>query len=324
MSEKKPKTKYKTTNWAEYNKSLQKRGSLRIVFTDDFEKNWYCNTPKNGRGRPFKYSDSTIKALLTLRYLLNLQYRQLVGFVSSLFERLNLNLDVPDYSQICRRSLKLDLSSLGKLSSKKRKVIVFDATGLKVYGEGEWKVKKHGSEKRRVWKELIISMDPESRDVVDFELTYPGASESEYAEKALRKFSDEEGFLPERVIGDGAYDTLKFSSYCDLHGIECLVPPSKNAALTEEKFVNAEENLSSRDERIKYIREHGLDEWRKTSGYHIRSLVENTFFRYKTIFGQKLFSRHDHNMNVETHLRFSLLNKFNKLGLPKSVPIITN
>ena len=30
--------------------------------------------------------------------------------------------------------------------------LVIDSTGLKVYGEGEWKMRKHGKEKRRVWR----------------------------------------------------------------------------------------------------------------------------------------------------------------------------
>ncbi|MRE66012.1 IS5/IS1182 family transposase, partial [Klebsiella quasipneumoniae] len=28
--------------------------------------------------------------------------------------------------------------------------LVIDSTGLKVFGEGEWKVKKHGQERRRI------------------------------------------------------------------------------------------------------------------------------------------------------------------------------
>ncbi len=32
--------------------------------------------------------------------------------------------------------------------------MVIDSTGLKVFGEGEWRVRKHGTEKRRVWLKL--------------------------------------------------------------------------------------------------------------------------------------------------------------------------
>lgn len=31
--------------------------------------------------------------------------------------------------------------------------LAIDATGLNAFGEGEWKVRKHGNEKRRVWQQ---------------------------------------------------------------------------------------------------------------------------------------------------------------------------
>ena len=33
-------------------------------------------------------------------------------------------------------------------------VAVVDSTGLKVFGEGEWKMRKHGKSKRRTWRKL--------------------------------------------------------------------------------------------------------------------------------------------------------------------------
>lgn len=32
--------------------------------------------------------------------------------------------------------------------------VVADSTGLKVFGEGEWKMRKHGKSKRRTWRKL--------------------------------------------------------------------------------------------------------------------------------------------------------------------------
>ncbi|MBL4557817.1 MAG: transposase [Rhodobacteraceae bacterium] len=37
--------------------------------------------------------------------------------------------------------------------------LAVDATGLKVYGEGEWKVRVHGKDKRRVWRKLHLAVD---------------------------------------------------------------------------------------------------------------------------------------------------------------------
>ena len=34
-----------------------------------------------------------------------------------------------------------------------------DSTGLKVFGEGEWKVKSMGQERRRIWRKLHLAVD---------------------------------------------------------------------------------------------------------------------------------------------------------------------
>ena len=48
--------------------------------------------------------------------------------------------------------------------------LVIDSTGLKVFGEGEWKVRKHGAEKRRVWRKLHLAVDPVTHDIVAAEV----------------------------------------------------------------------------------------------------------------------------------------------------------
>ncbi len=45
--------------------------------------------------------------------------------------------------------------------------LVIDSTGLKVFGEGEWKVKKHGQEKRRVRRKLHLALDAGTHEVMD-------------------------------------------------------------------------------------------------------------------------------------------------------------
>lgn len=34
-----------------------------------------------------------------------------------------------------------------------------DGTGLKVFGDGEWKVRQHGPSKRRVWRKVHLAVD---------------------------------------------------------------------------------------------------------------------------------------------------------------------
>jgi hypothetical protein len=44
--------------------------------------------------------------------------------------------------------------------------MVVDATGIKVYGEAEWKVPSHGYSKRRIWRKLHFGVDEAIGEVV--------------------------------------------------------------------------------------------------------------------------------------------------------------
>ena len=62
----------------------------------------------------------------------------------------------------------------------------------------------------------------------------------------------------------------------------------------------------------------GKGMWKKTSGYHKRSLVETHMFRLKTILGGSLRGRKLENQKVEAHLMGKILNKMTQLGMPRS------
>ncbi|TOF79642.1 transposase, partial [Vibrio parahaemolyticus] len=69
------------------------------------------------------------------------------------------------------------------LKPKTRGVIqhlAIDATGLKVYGEGEWKVKKHGTDgKHRVWRKLHLVVDTSTHEIVAAELSLSNVTDAE-------------------------------------------------------------------------------------------------------------------------------------------------
>ena len=50
------------------------------------------------------------------------------------------------------------------------------------------------------------------------------------------------------------------------------------------------------------IQQHGRKEWKQQSGYHRRSLVENGFYRYKQLLGDRLSSRQLPNQCAEVSL----------------------
>ena len=73
-----------------------------------------------------------------------LPYRMLEGFTKNVLSEMEL----PTYSLICKRASKLRLI-LPKLSETRPHAMIVDSSGIKVLGEGEWKVKVHGKGRLR-------------------------------------------------------------------------------------------------------------------------------------------------------------------------------
>ncbi|KAF1008357.1 MAG: IS5 family transposase ISBam3 [Burkholderia gladioli] len=68
------------------------------------------------------------------------------------------SLPVPNYTTLCRRTKTLAVE-LPILRDNEPIHLVVDSTGLKVYGEGEWKVRQHGYSKRRTWRKVHLTLD---------------------------------------------------------------------------------------------------------------------------------------------------------------------
>ncbi|WP_373308717.1 transposase [Laribacter hongkongensis] len=139
------KTRYRTTNWPEYNRSLQNRGNLTVWLSPD--------TPWLGgrtgvNGRPPIYTDAAIQTVLTLKVLFRLALRQARGLVCSLLKLLGLDWPVPCFSTVNRRQATLIANIPVRRRAESLHLLV-DSTDLKICGEGEWKVKKHGAEYQR-------------------------------------------------------------------------------------------------------------------------------------------------------------------------------
>lgn len=305
---------YKIRNWSDYNRALIQRGSINLWLDEESLKKWFSTFHTCKAGRPETYSDEAILMLLTIREVFKLTLRSLVGFVSSLFKIMNLNFPMPSYTQISRRAQTLHKRINRLLKGKKNCHIIFDSTGLKVYGEGEWKIKVHGKSKRRTWRKLHIALDANTQDVVCCELTTNDKGDAETAEKMLNK-------LPNSIRsarGDGAYDSSRFRKKVYEKAGSCIVPPPRGASY--KGAVDGWER--ERDAAIAAIvgfggGEDGRRLWKICSHYHQRSLVETGMFRIKKLFGESLKSRSMGAQTTESICKCLIINKMNKLGLPK-------
>ncbi|KAF1018118.1 MAG: IS5 family transposase ISBam3 [Burkholderia gladioli] len=92
-----------------------------------------------------RYSDSDITWRKTI-YRLTL--RAVQGFTQSLRDLAFSSSPVPNYTTLCRRAKTLDVE-LPIFCENEPIYLVVDSTGLKVYGEGAWKVRQHGYSKWR-------------------------------------------------------------------------------------------------------------------------------------------------------------------------------
>jgi hypothetical protein len=118
------------------------------------------------------YSDTYIELALTIRTLFRLPLRATQGFLEGLVFMLGLNLEVSHYSRLSRRAstLNIQLNTL-KSAGKEPTDLVIDSTGLKIFGEGEWKIRTHGKQKRRTWRKYHVSVNPVTHEVTAIELT---------------------------------------------------------------------------------------------------------------------------------------------------------
>jgi hypothetical protein len=126
--------------------------------------------------------------------------------------------------------------------------VAMDSKGLKVYGEGEWKVRKHGASKRRTWQKLHLYIDINTQEIIDVQLTTNRVDDGQVALKAIENL---QSFI-EAFYGDGAYDHKKVREKLGNH-IKQIIPPPKNAILQKLGKPNLYiEELRKRDEAIKY------------------------------------------------------------------------
>lgn len=133
------KQKFKITNWPTYNKALINRGSITFWLDDEAIQAWYESATPSSRGRPQRYSDLAITTVLVIKRVFRLTLRAAQGFIDSIFSLMNVPLRCPDYSCVSRRAKSVNISfktpTRGEIAH-----LVIDSTGLKVFGEGEWKV----------------------------------------------------------------------------------------------------------------------------------------------------------------------------------------
>jgi DDE family transposase len=309
-----PRARYRVTNWPEYDRALQHRGSFTVWVTPEALAAWH--PPRTGRpGRSPRYAAIAIETGHLLRLAFGRPWRQTEGLLRSLATLLGVEIGVPDHTTFSRRSPGLTLaSSLARAQRSGPVHVVIDATGLKVHGAGEWLAETHGERGRRSWRKLHLAVDPDSGEILASALTTTEEGDASQVGPLLDRIT---GPIAS-VTADGAYDGEPVYRAVAERQPEppaaVVVPPRASAVPSP----TADTAPTQRDRHLRVIREKGRMGWQRAVGYGRRSLGETAVFRYKAIIGRGLRARTLPAQKTEARVACSVLNRMTRLGMPVS------
>jgi hypothetical protein len=213
---------------------------------------------------------------------------------------------VPDFSTLCRRQKTVSIQIPFRRAGGELNLLV-DSTGVKMRGEGEWQVRKHGHSRRRQWRKVHLAMDVATGDICGVEFTSSQIGDSPALPDLLAQIP------PDQAIGtvtaDGAYDTRTCHAAIAGRGGTAIIPIRKNGRPWKEDGLAAK----ARNENLRATRHFGRALWKRLTGYHARSRIEAQMRRLKS-FGERIASRDPDRQAAEIHTRVALLNRFSALG----------
>lgn len=228
---------------------------------------------------------------------------------------MNITVKVPDYSTLSRRGGTIKVRLPKKKTKDEKVTVIIDSSGLKVFGEGEWKVRKHGYSKRRTWRKIHLSISPDG-EIREAELTENSVSDDTVSAQIIKQ----ELAIIDAFLGDGAHDRRKVYDACQEKQVNrVIVPPRKDAKIWQHG--NSKAPPHKRDENLRATRKTSLKRWKVATGYHVRSLSEVAVYRYKTIFGDHMEARNMPQQKTEALIKCSILNKMFELGMPATAVV---
>jgi len=143
--------------------------------------------------------------MASVQTIFHLPGRKMEGFLNSISRLIGVDLTAPDHTTLSRRRSKLSITLPVREFARARHVVM-DSTGVKIYGEGEWKVRQHGISKRRTWRKLHLCVDEKTQKIVSLCASTNDVSDDQTLPELLSEIIPDE---ITQVSGDGAYDKRK-------------------------------------------------------------------------------------------------------------------
>ena len=337
------KRRYRLRNWREYTTARRQRGSLTLWCDREALAGWVGRERSGRRGRSRTYSDAAITCMLTLQAIYHLSLSATVGLVQSLLARLSEGaLPVACEATLCRRRRTLAVALPGRVPAGPLHLVV-DTTGLKVYGEGEWKVRQHGWAKHRTWVKLHLAVDAATQELRVLGVTDPGVADATYFPTLLAQ----EPAPLAQVTGDGAYAGRRCYAAVAARPEHprAVFPPRRERRASRPprpdrghprpatrrqnrgyslhiwQHGNCAAPPLDRDEHVRRIRRIGRRAWKGEVGYHRRNLAETAVFRLKQLFGPGVPARSLVAQTTTLRIRAAALNRMTALGMPQSYAV---
>jgi hypothetical protein len=193
--------------------------------------------------------------------------------------------------------------------------VVSDATGLRVYGAGEWRVCKHRVSRSRTWRKLHLGIDENTKEIVAVELTGSRVHDSQRLPSLLEQIPAPIG----QGSGDGAYDTRACCEAVLQRGATPVFMPRRTAQPRAAKEPTGWR--SARNHTLLQIAAHGRSAWRVLRGCTRQSIAETTMFRFKRLFGGQLWAQGLATQRTEALVKCAVLNRMARLGMPETVRV---
>ncbi len=304
------KAVYRIRNWSLYNEALGRRGAPTLRGDPATWKAWRYQGPAQG-GAQYEYGVKAIEWLLTLRAVYHLPLRATEGFARSIFGLMAGDLPVPDFSTLRRRAATVRVTQPKRAEGPIHGGLA--STGRKVYGQGEWKVRRDGYTTRRTWLKLPPAADPQTHEIRAAVVSAPGVTAAEATPALLERVENP----VEVVTAEGMYDRGAVYAEGRRRGAHAVIPPRGDAKII--RHGDTAGRRLDRDETLRRIRQVGRAAWKAESGYHERSLGETAVFRMKPLWGAGGSSRKDGQEATEVGVRSRASNIMAHRGMPETV-----
>ena len=121
------------------------------------------------------------------------------------------------------------------------------------------------------------------------------------------------------MSGDGAYDTRACYEAVLKRGATPTFAPRRTARLGPAQDPTGWR--AARNRILQQIAARGRSRWKVLSGYTRQSIAENTMFRFKQLFGGRLWARSLATQYSEAVVKCLVLNRMTHLGMPETVRI---